>query len=405
MVAPVSESMSRQLGFLKVYAAFTYPFACIPFLYFYFRQHGITLSQYGEMLSYYYLAMVVAEIPTGLAADRYGKRLSMVLGPLLLAVGFSILYGFASFGAFCLGQAVLGIGHAVLSGPPSALLFETLQEENRAHEYLRRESTLHAIRLLGTGLAFLMGGVVVALWGFGPCILLTAALCLVAAAVAVGMREARGNTHIRHPLLRSAGRDLRRPEVIWVLVYFVLLFCLLRYGFHNYQPYLEAVGEDNALLIGTLFCALNLVAAPFSRMAPGLAAHWGPRVVFWAMPLCMVTSFWLMAGFIERMAVGLFFLQQLPFGMHWALVQDFVNHRIQPTARATVLSVLSFSGRVVFVLVSWQLFRLQDQVGISRAFATAGLVGLLATIGCMVWGHRILSPGAASTRGDNGPQM
>ena len=138
----VPDRLSPQLWLLRLHAPFTYPFACVPFLYFYFREHDISLGQYGAMLSAYYLAMVVAEIPTGLAADRYGKRAAMVSGSLLLALGFSILYGFDTFGAYCAGQAVLGVGHAFLSGSPSALLFETLEAEGKAHEYLKKESLL-----------------------------------------------------------------------------------------------------------------------------------------------------------------------------------------------------------------------------------------------------------------------
>ena len=186
----------------------------------------------------------------------------------------------------------------------------------------------------------------------------------------------------------------------WILAYFVLMFCLLRYGFHNYQPYLEAVGVNDPMLIGALFCALNLVAAPCSLMAPGLAEQWGRRVVFWGMPLAMVCSLGLMAGLLERAAIGLFFLQQLPFGMHWALVQDFVNHRIRAAARATVLSVLSFSGRLAFVPLSALLFSLQDRVGIPSAYGLVGLGGLVATVACMAWGHRMLAPPGAIDPGD-----
>lgn len=391
LAGAVQDQLSTRWRLLKVYAVFTFPFACVPFLYFYFREHGITLGEYGRMIAFYYLAMVLAEIPTGLLADRYGKRIALVLGPIILAAGFLVLFGLRTFTAFCVGHAVLGIGHAVLSGAPSALLFEVLQGEGRGHEYLRRESTLHALRLLGTGLAFLLGGLVVALWGFSVSLPVTAALCLVAAGAALGLSAAGPAMASAHPLLRSATTDVARPEVRWILVYFVLLFCLLRYGFHNYQPYLEAVALDDPIVIAALFCSLNLVAAPCSLLAPTLAEQIGPRAVFWAMPLLMVGSFWLMAGFLERAAVVMFFLQQLPFGLHWALVQDFVNHRIRAAARATVLSILSFSGRLAFVPLSAVLFAMQDEIGITRAYTLVGLAGGLATIGCMAWGHRLLS--------------
>lgn len=84
---------------------------------------------------------------------------------------------------------------------------------------------------------------------------------------------------------------------------------------------------------------------------PALVQRFGRRPLFWGMPILLAISLLLMAlenalaaqwpAFGRPLAwlgVSLFFLQQVPFGMHWALVQEFVNDRIGPEARATVWS-------------------------------------------------------------------
>ena len=109
--------LDSQLGRLRAFAVVTYPFACVPFLFMYFRGHGITDGQYGEIVGAYYLAMFVAEVPTGMLADRYGQRPMLVIGPLLLASGFAAMVLAPGYQAFVAGQVLLGLGHAVLSGP------------------------------------------------------------------------------------------------------------------------------------------------------------------------------------------------------------------------------------------------------------------------------------------------
>ncbi len=175
---------ARQLPLLAVFAAFSYPYACVPFLWFYFVEHGVTQPQYGTLVSAYYVTMVAVEIPTGLLADRFGKRLAMILGPALLALGFMILWSGGSFVVFFAGEVVLGLGHAVMSGPPSALLFETLRARGDAAGYHRHESHLQSLRLFGTALSFLAGGFVAGAGGFGAAIPLTCR--------AVPVRLARG---------------------------------------------------------------------------------------------------------------------------------------------------------------------------------------------------------------------
>ena len=70
--------LRRQLACLHAYALVTYPFACVPFLFLYFRQHGIDEGAYGEIVGAYYLAMFVCEVPTGVLADRLGRRPMLV---------------------------------------------------------------------------------------------------------------------------------------------------------------------------------------------------------------------------------------------------------------------------------------------------------------------------------------
>lgn len=382
--------LERQILLLRAFAVFTYPFACVPFLWFYFAAQGVTLGQYGQLIGWYYLAMFAAELPTGVLADRLSRRAMLVLGPALLAAGFAILWCWRDYTGFCVGEVALGLGHAVLSGPPSALLYDSLRGAGREHAFLQHESGIHGLRLLGTGSAFLAGGALAwsqgrgdAGWDFAVTLPLTCGLCLCASIAALGLREPPHQRTTTRQFLGEAAADLRQRPVLWLLFYYVVLFALLRYPFHNYQVYLDVVSRDAAwlgdpLVIGSLFAALNLVAAPCSRWVPALVTRVGRRALFWTMPLVLAGSLLLMS-WVGPLGVALFTLQQVPFGMHWSLIQEFVNHRIRPAARTTVLSILSLGGRLVFAGLGVALFGLQEAAGLPAALQVAGLGGAAAT--------------------------
>lgn len=398
--------LDRQLRLLRAYALVTYPFACVPFLFLFFRHHGMGEGDYGEIVSAYYLAMFTAEVPTGVLADRFGRKRMLLLGPLLLAAGFGTLVLAPTYGGFLTGEVLLGLGHAVLSGPPTVMLYETLREHGQEHRYLAEESRIAALRMLGTGTAFLLGGAC-ARWGnatrdaYAVSIVLTSCLCVVAAAIALGVHEPPANAPIRpRDFLRHVRRDLARPAVAWLLAYWVVLFTLLRYPFHNYQPYLAAAGRQEPLLldplfVGVLFAAMNLAAAPLSSLVPRLVATVGRRVLFWGMPLLLCVSLLVMAG--ERHASGaadastrlvwlgvaMFFVQQVPFGMHWALLYEFVNHRIGASVRTTVLSALSLGTRCCYAACNVALFHAQERNGLAATLAVVAGLGIAATCAVM----------------------
>jgi len=383
--------LDRQLLLLRLYALLTYPFACVPFLYFYFVGQGLDLAGYGLVVGIYYVAMFVAEVPTGMIADRLGRKAMMVLGPFLLAAGFLVLVLWPGMAGFCCGEALLGIGHSVLSGPPAALLYDSLRAHGQETRYLQVESRVNAWRLLGTGGSFLAGGLVAwalaegTAWAWSETIVLTSLLCCLAGVLATGLEEAPRPRTTRAELLQQGMRDLNQPAVRWLVFYWVVLFALLRYPFHNYQVYLGRIGEENPtfahpLTIGTVYLALNLLAAPMSRSAPRLVQRLGRRTLFWAMPLSLGLSLLAMAPGIGTLGVVMFAFQQLPFGIHMPVMQEFVNHRIATTARTTVLSALSLAGRLCYAGINVALFQVQATAGEGTAYAIAGSVGIVATV-------------------------
>lgn len=396
--------LAQQLRWLRTYALVTYPFACVPFLYLFFVENGLDAGQYGEILTAYYVAMFVAEVPTGILADRFGPKRMLVIGPMILAAGFAAMVSSPNYQGFLIGEILLGLGHAVLSGPPTAVLYETLARHDQQHRYLEEESRIHARRLYGTGGAFLLGGLLVYFGNadgtaYTIAILTTCVLHLVATLCACRLPAQPTTKHHGKPtdFLAHARMELQKPAVRWLLLYWLVLFTLLRFPFHNYQPYLKAAGETepllaNAIVIGGVFAGLSLLAAPLSSTVPQLVTRFGRRILFWGMPLVVAASLMVM-GFERHLAsvgdgsrlwcwigVSMFCVQQVPFAMHWPLLHEFVNHRIGSRARTTVLSVMSLGARATYALVNVLLFHLQAQSGLRTALMTAGIGGAAAAI-------------------------
>jgi DHA3 family tetracycline resistance protein-like MFS transporter len=60
------------------------------------------------------------EIPTGIVADVYSRRLSVIVGVVLYGVGWTIEGAIPAFWAFLLSQVLWGTGATFLSGAHAA---------------------------------------------------------------------------------------------------------------------------------------------------------------------------------------------------------------------------------------------------------------------------------------------
>jgi DHA3 family tetracycline resistance protein-like MFS transporter len=123
-------------------------------------------------------AYFLFEIPTGVVADLYSRRLSIILGVCFLGAG-GVLAGAAPlFGAILLAQVISAIGYTFLSGATTAWLADEVGEANVGAILLRsgqisRLTGLAGIALsavfasLALNLPFIVGGGLLGLLGIG----------------------------------------------------------------------------------------------------------------------------------------------------------------------------------------------------------------------------------------------
>ncbi len=99
----------------------------MPFIMPFYKQNHLNNAQILLLQSIFMLVSVIAEIPTGVIADKYGKRLSLILGNLAFGIGTLSYFVGHSFTAFVLAEILMGIGQALYSGADEALFYDTLK--------------------------------------------------------------------------------------------------------------------------------------------------------------------------------------------------------------------------------------------------------------------------------------
>jgi len=122
-------------GFLKNLRFFD------PFIILIFREAGLSFFQIGLLYAIRDVATNILEIPTGVFADAFGRRKSMLMAFGAYIISFLIFYAFTGFGLYALAMILFAFGEAFRSGTHKALILEHLtlsNMENLKVEYYGR---------------------------------------------------------------------------------------------------------------------------------------------------------------------------------------------------------------------------------------------------------------------------
>jgi Major Facilitator Superfamily len=179
-------------------------------------RYGIGAAQLGVLQMTLYLSTSLANVPTGLIADRFGRRASVVGGQLIIAGGIlgQTAVG-ANFGLFVLLFAVQGTGLAFVSGAEAALLYDMVKTRGSGLSYITVRSRFNAINTTTIGIAIAIGGVI-QLGSWDLVYFMSGGAMLVSAAVlACTVPEMRGSgtDHIVETGLAGPPQSLEEKEV------------------------------------------------------------------------------------------------------------------------------------------------------------------------------------------------
>ena len=120
-------------GFLKNLQFFE------PFLLLFFLEKGINFLQIGILYSVREIIRNIFEIPSGIAADFFGRRRTMIASFAIYIASFTILYLSTNYGLLILGIGIFAIADAFRTGTHKAMIFEYLKlkgwEDQKVHYY------------------------------------------------------------------------------------------------------------------------------------------------------------------------------------------------------------------------------------------------------------------------------
>ena len=98
------------------------------------------------------------EVPTGIAADRFGRKPCLIGAFVLELAGYLLLAAASDLTGLLVSLGILQLGKSLQSGTFEALLWESLDEADRERDYVRVYGRINATQLFAVAAASLLGG-------------------------------------------------------------------------------------------------------------------------------------------------------------------------------------------------------------------------------------------------------
>ena len=108
-----------------------------PFLVLAFLEKGLSFFDIGLLIAFREIAINLFELPSGAAADLYGRRRSMILSFACYLVAFAVFAASSAMWTLFAAMFFFALGEAFRSGTHKAMIFDWLALEGRPHEKTR----------------------------------------------------------------------------------------------------------------------------------------------------------------------------------------------------------------------------------------------------------------------------
>ncbi len=318
------------------------------------------------------------QVPTGILADMYSRRLVVVLGLFLVGIGYLIEGFIPMFVIVLVAAGIGGFGATLVSGADAAWIADEMGADRAGQIYMRAAQLSSIASLLGIAISAVLVNIRLNLpIVLGGCLFIV--LSIVLALIMPerhfipAQREGRTTSQQMVQTLSAGVQLMRLRPVLLTILGIAAFYGIFTAGFDRLWPYhlqhhfiFPSLGAPTPVV---WFCIIeagivvtNWIGIEIVRRSIDTNSH---RAVSWAMfvvdglQIVGVIGFAIAGQFF--LALALFFLFTTVAGPRMSLEQAWMNQNLNSSVRATV-------------------FSLRGQVNAIAQIGGGPLLGLVATV-------------------------
>ena len=165
---------------------------CLPIYAFYtilFLNSGLSIAEISLLLALWSIFSIIADIPSGMLADRWNRRNMLVLSLLFKGICFVVWFFSYSFFMFTFGFVFWAISGAFASGTEEGLVYDNLKSDHCEEDFTKVYGRALFFTNLGAIIGIASAGVMANFINLEVIALISAAICFINMFFALQIRE------------------------------------------------------------------------------------------------------------------------------------------------------------------------------------------------------------------------
>ncbi|MGQ9834300.1 MAG: MFS transporter [Candidatus Villigracilaceae bacterium] len=319
---------------------------------FYALSLGMDESILGRLITAGNFTALLAALPMGYLADSLGRKRSLLLGGGLTALSILVMVLWPSQGMFYLMNVVMGLAQSLAAVSVSPFLVENSGEEERTYLFSLNQGLQMTAASVGNWIGGLLPSWIAARWDISP----TSAAAYAGSLAAVACVAFLGLSPLlwlKSPNLTRSQRTVFAPFAYaakepLLLGKLILPMLLTSIGAGLIMPFMNVffrvVHHQPDPVIGALFAWGSLAMGIGILVAPPLADRLG-KIQIVVSTQALSIPFLILLGFSPWFwaAAFAYYIRLALMNMGGPVYNAYVMEKVEPSARATVASLVSMS--------------------------------------------------------------
>jgi MFS family permease len=383
----------QMYGFLKNLRFFE------PFLILFFISSGLSYLQIGILYSIKSIATNILEIPTGVIADLYGRKKSMLFSMISYIISFLIFYFSRSFYLYILAMIFFSFGEAFRTGTHKAMIFQYLKINGMENLKVQYYGATRAASQLGSALNSLIAASIVFVSGNYRTVFFIAILPYILNLINLATYPNELDKAEVKKTKKQTLKDFIDAVASWRVLKILLNTSSYSAIFKSLKDYLQPILESFALsipifvwlddkkrssiVIGIVYFFLYLLTSYASKnswkigkksssFALNLTLFVGALSVIFA-GVSYIFNFYIVSILIF---IVLYILENL----RRPIAVSYVGDNVESDALASVLSVESQATTLLTAVFSIVLGFFADKFGVGQSVSILGIILLLMSL-------------------------
>jgi MFS family permease len=356
----------------------------------YLQHLGLSLTQIGIAEAVFHLAPITLELPSGSLADVFGRKWSLALSSLCVALAAFLMLIADNFWMVLPAMYLSGASYAFRSGTTQAFLYDSLAEQGGSGTFSRVLGRILSASYLLLAVTTWLGAVLADVsfaWPYAA----TVAVGLAGVWLAVGLREPERERVAHRSMRRTIAEAVTivrgRPLLAMLLVFTATMWTMLTLVNLYAQAVLSELGLSTSavgLVIGiALVCTSAGMWFAHRITARGTFRMWAVTVA-----LVIVGSGLGLGSGVLAVAIGTYLLAELLAGVFEPLLAARINDSLAAAQRATILSIEGLMFSITMVWAFPVVGLVADRAGWLAAFGSAGAVLLVMLVLWLIFASR-----------------